>query len=137
MKKEIDRMLQLEVIEHSNSEYATPVVLVPKEEGSIRFCVDNRKLNGDSESDAYPIPKKDLILETIGTAEFISILDLRKGYGQLKIHPKDNEKSGFRHTVWIKSIEVYTLWTKRSTSNFSKISGLHFESITIHESIFR
>ena len=88
-------MLDLGVIEPSNSEYAAPFVLVPKKDGSIRFCVDYRKLNNISESDAYPIPRMDEILESVGSAKFISILDLRRGYWQGKMHPEDSAKTAF------------------------------------------
>ena len=95
MKKEIDRMLELGVIEPSNSEFAAPVVLVPKKDGSIRFCEDYRKLNNIFESDAYPIPRMDEILESDGSAKFISILDLRRGYWQVKMDPDDSAKTAF------------------------------------------
>jgi len=63
-------MLDLGVIEHSNSEYTTSVVLVPKKDGSISFCVNYRKLNSISEADSYPILRMDEILESVGSTKF-------------------------------------------------------------------
>ena len=52
----IDDMLATWVIEPSISEWASPVCLVKKPDGTYRFCIDYRKVNAVSRKDAFPIP---------------------------------------------------------------------------------
>ncbi|CAM5095241.1 unnamed protein product [Eretmochelys imbricata] len=78
-EQEIQDMLQMGVIRPSRSAWASPVVLVPKPDGEIRFCMDYRKLNAVTRPDNYPMPSTDELLEKLGWAQFISTLDLTKG----------------------------------------------------------
>ncbi len=86
---------EMEVIEESHSDWASPIVLVPKTDGSVRFCVDYRKVNAVSKFDAYPMPRVDELLNRLGTARFYSTLDLTKGYWQIPLSPLSKEKSAF------------------------------------------
>lgn len=63
MNKEVDEMLQLQVTEPSRSACRSPIVLVPKPNGSIRFCIDFREVNKQAQFDTYPMPWADLLLE--------------------------------------------------------------------------
>ena len=56
--KEVQEMIDLGVVEPSSSPYASPIVMVKKKDGSIRFCCDYRKLNQVTVTDAEPIPDK-------------------------------------------------------------------------------
>ena len=78
-------MLKHGVIERSCSDWASPLVTVRKKDGSLRLCVDYRRLNGLSRADAYPIPRVDDLIDRVGQARFISTLDLTKGYWQVPV----------------------------------------------------
>ena len=57
VKREIQKMLDADVIRPSTSPWASPTVIVGKKDGSVRFCVDYRKLNQVARFDAYPMPR--------------------------------------------------------------------------------
>ena len=92
---EINKMLDQNVIQFSTSPWAAPVQLIPKKDGSIRFCIDYRKLNAQTKKDVYPLPRIDDILDSLGKARIRSKLDLTSGYWQIPVNPVDREKTAF------------------------------------------
>lgn len=72
VKKELEEMKEAGIITPSNSQWASPTVLVPKKDGTMRMCVDYRKLNNVSTADAYPIPRIDELIDRLGRAKYIS-----------------------------------------------------------------
>ncbi|XP_063075477.1 uncharacterized protein LOC134465637 [Engraulis encrasicolus] len=95
IQEEVRKMLELGVIEESKSAWASPIVLVPKPDGSVRFCNDYRKLNEISEFDAYPMPRVDDLVDSLGHARFLTTLDLTKGYWQVPLTAESKEKTAF------------------------------------------
>ena len=92
---EVQRMLKAGVITPSNAEWASPVILVPKPDGSLRFCVDYRKLNSITVRDSYPMPRMDECIDSLGSATIFSTLDCNSGYWQLPVAEKDQAKTTF------------------------------------------
>ncbi|KAL4141366.1 hypothetical protein QTP88_004018 [Uroleucon formosanum] len=71
------------LVEPSTSQWAAPVVLAKKKDGTFRLCVDYRRLNDVTESDAYPMPDLNKIIKQMRGAKIFSIFDLRLGYWQV------------------------------------------------------
>ena len=69
---EIRKMRDAGVIEPATSEWASPIVLVPKKDGSLRFCVDYRRLNAKTVPDVYPLPRIGDCLDLLGDAEIFT-----------------------------------------------------------------
>ncbi|GFX68488.1 hypothetical protein TNCV_2431951 [Trichonephila clavipes] len=95
LKREIDRLLAEGIIEECESPYASPVVLIPKPNGTFRLCIDYRKLNEIAVADTYPLPRMDDLLHQAKLTPFMSTLDLRAGYHQVKVHVEDQDKTAF------------------------------------------
>lgn len=96
LKKELDMMREMGVIEPSVSEWSSPIILVPKKDTTLRFCLDFRKVNGVSRLDLYPMPRVDDLIERLGSANFISTLDLYKGYWQIPLTEGSKEVTAFK-----------------------------------------
>ncbi|XP_067303559.1 uncharacterized protein [Pseudorasbora parva] len=95
IEAEVQEMLRLGVIEPSRSPWSSPIVMVPKPDGTFRFCNDFRRLNEVSEFDGYPMPRVDELLDRLGRARYISTLDLTKGYWQVPLSAQAKPKTAF------------------------------------------
>ncbi|CAM4613759.1 unnamed protein product [Caretta caretta] len=104
-------MLELRVIKESDSAWASSVVLVPKRDGTVRFCVDYRKLH--AVTDTYPMPRIDDMLDMLSQAKYLSIFDLTKSYWQIPLEGEAQQKSAFI-TLCIYSV---TFWSGKCWCN--------------------
>jgi hypothetical protein len=70
-------------------------VLVPKPDGSLRFCVYYRRLNAITVPDTYKLPRMDECIDSLGEAVVFTTLDCNSGYWQIPVEPADREKTAF------------------------------------------
>eukprot|EP00117_Sycon_ciliatum_P009189 scpid21588/ scgid11586/ Retrovirus-related Pol polyprotein from transposon 412; Protease; Reverse transcriptase; Endonuclease len=91
----IQGLLEHEVIEPSHSPWSAPIVVVRKPDGSIRLCVDYRRLNNATTKDAFPMPRVDDAINTMKGARYFTTLDLASGYWQVQLDGDAQEKSAF------------------------------------------
>lgn len=92
--KEIDRLLSMGVIEESNSPWCSPVVLVRKP-GKVRLCIDSRKLNAITKKDSYPLPHINGLLSRLKDTFYITGIDLKDAFLQIKLTETSKEKTAF------------------------------------------
>ena len=85
VRKHLKEMLDIGAIRCSNSPWASPVVLVRKKDGSLRFCIDLRKLNARTVKDAYNLPRIEDTLDSLNGACIFTSLDLKSGYWQVEL----------------------------------------------------
>ena len=91
----LDKMLELGVVEPTVSPWSSPIVLVKKKDGTIRFCIDLRRVNAVTRKDAYPLPNIGDCLGSLAGADWFCTLDLASGYWQVAMAPQDKEKTAF------------------------------------------
>ena len=92
---EVDRLLAEGIVEPSESPWSSCPVIVPKKDGSIRFCIDYRQLNKITKKDAYPLPHMDSLLDNLGNAKYLSKIDLRQAYHQIPLEESSKEVTAF------------------------------------------
>ncbi|XP_073721213.1 uncharacterized protein [Misgurnus anguillicaudatus] len=93
--KEVKYMLQYGIAEPSSSAWSSPCLLVEKPDGTHRFCTDFRKVNAITKPDSYPLPRLDDCIDRVGSATFVTKLDLLKGYWQVPLSQRAREISAF------------------------------------------
>ena len=108
------------VIHPSTSPWASPVVLVRKKDGTLRFCVDYRALNMVTKPDVFPVPRIDDLLDQLGQYTIFSTLDLAASYRQIKVHPDSQEKTAFTTHQGLYKFSVMPFGLRNAPATFQQ-----------------
>ncbi|XP_071486350.1 uncharacterized protein [Diadema antillarum] len=130
IRKEVDDMLKMGVIEKSVSEYASPIVLVRKKDGTNRFCVDYRKINAITVFDPEPIPNADDLLSSLSKGRYFSKFDLSKGYWQIPMREQDKGKTAFVTDDGLYQFTVLPFGMVNAPAIFSRLMRTVLEGLT-------
>lgn len=137
VKHLIKEMTDNDVIQPSKSGWASPIVLAKKKDGSVRFCVDYRKLNEVTRKDAYPLPRIDDTLETLSESQLFSTLDLASGYWQVELEKEDREKTAFCTNEGLFEFNVMPFGLCNAPATFQRLmdvvlSGLQWTTCLVY-----
>ena len=140
-EEEVDRQVNdLEkrgLIEPSSAAWSSPVVLVKRKDGKLRFCIDYRKVNMSTIGDAYPLPRIDESLDALAGSKLFSTLDLLSGYWQIPLDEDARDKSTFvtRNGLWRWRVMPFGLCSAPAT--FERLMervlrGLHWKTLLLY-----
>ncbi|CAG2216072.1 unnamed protein product [Mytilus edulis] len=96
VNKEVDKMIEMDIIERSDSPYSSPFVIVKKKDQSNRFCIDFRGLNSITIFDAETMGNIEEMFSKLSGYQFISKIDLTKGYWQISLVDAAKPKTAFQ-----------------------------------------
>ncbi|XP_078461913.1 uncharacterized protein LOC144726833 [Lampetra planeri] len=133
----VNDMLEADIISPSSSPWGAPIVLVKKQDGSLRFCVDFRRLNKISVADAYPLPRMDESLDALSGARYFSTLDLLSGFWQLPLDEESKPKTAFRTPGGLFQFNRLPMGLHSSPATFQRLmelvlSGLQWDTCLIY-----
>ena len=95
MKKQLEELLRRKLIRPSTSPWGAPVLFVNKKDGSLRLCVDYRRLNRVTIKNKYPLLRIDDLFDQLKGSRYFSKIDLRSGYPQMRVREEDIPKTAF------------------------------------------
>ncbi len=121
MKKETQYLIENGLAVPSCSPWCSPCVLVPKADGTSRFCTDYRKVNKLTKADSYPLPRMDDCIDRIGSAKFVTKLDLLKGYWQVPLTERASEISAFATPDAFLQYKILAFGLKNAPATFQHL----------------
>jgi hypothetical protein len=95
VRTHIQELLASGVIPPSHSPFSSNVVLVKKQDGSLRLSIDYCQLNLRTIKDNYALPCIDEILDSLSSNRFFTVLDMKSGYHQIEIQESHKERKAF------------------------------------------
>ena len=95
LKNEIADLMKLGIIGESSSPWSSPIVMVPKSDGTLRLCTDFRKVNAITVPDPFRLPRIEDLIDRNGKARFLTKLDMTRGYWQVPLDDASIPVSAF------------------------------------------
>lgn len=126
IEEEIKHMLSLGVIEHSESPYATPLLVVKKKDQSNRVCLDFRKINSLTTFDAEPMPDQVEIMSKLAHCKYFSKIDLAKGYWQIPLDECSRQVTAFQTSQGLFQFRVMPFGLVNASATFNRLMRILF-----------
>lgn len=131
--RQVDKLLENDLIEPSAAEYNSPILLVPKKsegtEKKWRLCIDYRPVNKKLIADKYPLPRIEDILDSLGRARHFSVIDLFSGFHQIPISENSRDLTYFSTTKGSFRWKVVLFGLNVSPNSFSRMMATAFSGI--------
>lgn len=121
MEAEIRYMQENDIAVSSCSNWASPCLLVGKPDGSVRFCTDFRKVNAVTKPDCFPLPRVDDCVDQVGSARYVTKLDLLRGYWQVPLTRRAQEISSFITPSGLYSYKVMSFGLRNAPATFQRL----------------
>ena len=130
--EEVQRLIDNNLVVKSKSPWAFPLVPIKKKDGSIRICVDYRKLNEVTLHDSYPLPKIQECLDALQGAKWFSTIDATSGFFQVQNHPDDMDKTAFVCDKGLFAFRVLPMGLRNSPATYQRLM-VHIMSPLLYE----
>ncbi|KAK8751372.1 hypothetical protein OTU49_014448, partial [Cherax quadricarinatus] len=124
IQQQINTLLEYNLIEPSWTPWASPCLLVPKPDGTVRLCTDYRKANSVTKPDGFPLPRIDDLIDAVAGANFVTRLELLRGYYQVPLTPRAQEISGFVVKNGLITYKVMPFGLCNAASTFQRIMNI-------------
>lgn len=124
MKKEVQYLLEKGLASPSVSSWSSPCLLVQKSDGTARFCTDYRRVNAVTVPDCFPMPRMEDCVDSVGSARFVSKLDMLKGYWQVPLTPRASEISAFVTPDCFLQYKVMAFGLRNAAATFQRLVNL-------------
>ncbi|XP_055699602.1 uncharacterized protein K02A2.6-like [Phlebotomus papatasi] len=97
VEEKLDELLKSDIIEpvHGPSEWVSPIVVIPKDNGDIRLCVDMRQVNKAIKRENHMMPVLEDFLPKLGSARIFSRLDIKNAFHQMELEPNSRHITTF------------------------------------------
>jgi len=130
MKKEIDMLSKMGLIESADGEWASRLVMVTKKDGSTRVCVDFRAVNKLCKMDAYPSPSVEGTLDQLNGACWFTAFDAEKGYYQIAMTRRAKDVSAFRCPFGYFRFTKMPFGMKNAGATFQRMMDMVLKGLT-------
>ena len=137
VERQVQLLLKSGMISISESAWSSPIVCVRKKDGSLRMCVDYRKLNDVTIKDAHPIPPINQSIDALSGSKYFCSLDLVSGYNQVPVHPDSKAKTAFCTRSGLYEYNVMSFGLCNAPATFQRmmekiLNGLHWQVCMVY-----
>jgi hypothetical protein len=143
MVRQVNQGMALGHVRVSNSPYGSSVLFVAKPDGSLRMCIDYRRLNKSTIKQRHPLPRIHDLLDRFGDSKVFSLIDLKAGYAQIRLHPSDIPKTAFNTPFGHFEYTIVPFGLANAPSAFTKLMHdilrpvLGFATVYLDEAVAR
>ena len=129
LKAEVGKLQKAGAVVPSTSPFASPTILVKKKDGSMRFCIDYRKLNSVTKKGAHPLFRIEDIFDTLTGSKYFCTLDLAMGYDQVEMYLDDREKRAFNTPFNLFQYNVMPFGHATAPATFMRLMTIVFSGM--------